>query len=253
MFASHPINIINVIAGAVAITVSILILRKDVRATLNLLFFYSLCAWGISLVFNGLNFLYKHPTTGAGVIRDIVSGAGSIASFLIFATAFSMFKGEHYLKKWYVNFPLIILAFVNTIIGVIFDGVVYDSESGLNTGTGIKTTQDNAWVLIFLYLIPVVMIILANIYFAKTRKEVDDPIVKKRILFVILGFTLIVLGVLVFALNGVVDEIRPDSPWEIVFWIFATIFWIAGPILQLIGFNLGKISTKEEEEEEPTP
>ena len=248
MFASHPINIINVIAGAVAITVSVLILIKDVRATINLLFFYSLLAWGISLVLNGLTFLYKHPTAGANAVRDFVSGGGSVGAFLIFVTAFTMFKGEHYLKKWYVNFPLIILAIANTTIGAIFDKVVYDSEDHLYTDAGVKTTQDAPWVLIFLYLVPVVMIILANIYFARTRKEVDDPVIKKRILFVILGFTFIVLGVLIFALNGVVDEINPDSPWEIVFWIFATLFWIAGPILQLIGFNLGKVSPAGEEE-----
>lgn len=248
MFASHPINIINVIAGAVAITVSVLILIKDVRATLNLFFFFSLCAWGFSLVLNGLNFLFKDPTIGANAVRDFVSGLGSVGAFLIFATAFSMFKGEHYLKKWYVNFPIIILAIANTVVGAIFDKVVYDSEDQTDIGTGIKTTQDAPWVLIFLYLIPVVMIILAIIYFARTRKEVDDPVIKKRILFVILGFTFIVLGVLIFALNGVVDEIYSDSPWEIVFWIFATFFWITGPILQLIGFNLGKISPAGEEE-----
>jgi len=88
--------------------------------------------------------------------------------------------------------------------------------------------------------------------FARTRKEVEDPIVKKRILFFILGFTFMVLGVLVFLLNGIVDEIRPDSPWEIMFWILATAFWIVGPILQLIGFNLGKISPDNKEEETTT-
>jgi len=231
MFASHPINIINVISGAVALTVSILILIKDVRATLNLLFFYSLAAWGLSLMFNGLNFLYKHPVYGADIIRDFVSGGGSIGAFLIFATAFSMYKGEHYLKKWYVNLPLIIAMLANTLIGAVFDRVVYDSDDGLtDLGIGIKTTQDYTWVLIFLYLIPVIMIIFAIIYFARTRKEVEDPIVKKRILFFILGFTFMVLGVLVFLLNGL-----------------ATIFWIVGPILQLVGFNLGKISPAGEE------
>ncbi len=249
MFASHPINIINVIAGAVAITVGILILIKDVRATLNLLFFYSLAAWGLSLVFNGLNFLYKHPVTGANVIRDFVSGGGSVGAFLIFATAFSMYKGEHYLKKWYVNLPLIVVMIANTLIGAIFDKVVYDSDDDLtDLGTGIKTTQDYTWAMIFLYLIPVIMIIFAIIYFARTRREVEDPIVKKRILFFILGFTFMVLGVLVFLLNGIVDEIRPESPWEIVFWVLATMLWIAGPIIQLIGFNLGKISPNGKEE-----
>jgi len=85
MFANHPLNIINIIAGIVALTVSILILIKDVKATLNLLFFYSLAAWGVSLILNGLNFLYKNPTFGANIIvesfdksfiRPIISSRG---------------------------------------------------------------------------------------------------------------------------------------------------------------------------------
>ncbi|NHJ32763.1 MAG: hypothetical protein FK732_07865 [Asgard group archaeon] len=248
MFASNPINYVNVIAGIVAIIVSILILMKDVRATLNLLFFYSLLAWGVSLVLNGLNFLYKHPITGAKIIRDVVSGAGSVGSFLIFATAFSMYKGEHYLKKWYVNFPLVIVAFANTVVGLVFDTVVYDSDDGVtDLGTGIKTTQE-PWVMIFLYLIPIIMISLAIFYFAKTRKEVEDPMIKKRILLFILGFTFIIIGVLIFGAGGIVEQLIVGTAWEFIIWIFAELFWVTAPILMIVGFNIGKISLSKEEE-----
>ncbi len=247
MFASNPINFVNVIAGIVAIGVGIGILQKDVRATLNLLFFYSLNAWGLSLVLNGLNFLYKHPLIGANLIRDVVTGTGSIASFLIFATAFSMFKGEHYLKKWYINFPLIIIAFSNTIVGAVFDHVVYDSDDGVtDLGTGIKTTQE-PWVMIFLYLIPVIMIILAIVYFMKTRKEVDDSLIKRRILYFILGFTFIIIGVFIFGISGIIEQLIMNTPWEFIFWIFAELFWVTAPILMFIGFSIGKISLGKEE------
>jgi len=158
-----------------------------------------------------------------------------------------MFKGEHYLKKWYVNLPVIIAMISNTLIGAVFDKVVYDSDDGItDLGTGIKTTQDYLWVLIFLYLIPLLMILLANFYFMRTRREVEDPLIKKRILFFILGFTFIIFGVLVFVLNSIVDEFWLIGSWEIVFWIFGTLFWVIGPILQIIGFNLGKISLSGE-------
>jgi hypothetical protein len=159
-----------------------------------------------------------------------------------------MFKGEHYLKKWYVNLPIIISSIINTLLGAVFDRVVFDSDDGItNEGLGVKTTQDNLWVLIFLYLIPLIMIILANIYFIRTRREVKDPIIKKRILFFILGFSFIVLGVVIFALNGIVDEFWTIGSWEIIFWVFGSLLWVIGPILQLIGFNLGKISFDGEE------
>jgi len=242
MFASNPINFINVIAGIVALIVSLLILQKDMRSTLNLLFFYSLSTWGFMLVLNGLTFLYKHPTVGANIIRDFVVGAGSVASFLIFATAFSMFKGEHYLKKWYVNFPLIVIMIANTTLGVIFDRVVYDSDDGVtDLGIGVKTTQE-LWVMIFIYLIPTIMIFSAIVYFAKTRKEVEDPLIKKRILLFILGFTFIIFGVFIFAINGVIEQLITGTAWEFIFWIFAELCWVTAPILMFIGFNIGKIS-----------
>ncbi len=248
MLFNNPLNYANIITGLIAIVVSFLILVKDIKAFLNILFSSSLFFWGISLLLNGLTFLFTEPTAGANLIRDFVTGSASVAAFLIFATAFSMFHGEHYLKKWYLFLPLIACTLVNTIIGSYFDSVVWDSEDGLPTTDGIKTTQA-PWVMIFIYLIPTIVICLAIFFFIMTRKEVEDPLIKKRILYFILGFTFIVAGVLPYALGGIYEQIfsQESITLEYVGWIIAEAFWVVAPVLMLVGFYRGKIRKRYQE------
>ncbi len=244
MYFSHPTNYAYLIGGAVAIIVSIVILAKDIRLPLNILFASSLFFFGTSLLFNALTYLFTTDQGAVKYIRDVSTISGGVGAFLAFITAFTMYKGLHYLKKWYFIIPTVLVCIVDITIGAIFDTVVPDPDLG-----GIKTTQ-KPWVMIFLYGIPVLMLILTNIYFFHTRKEVEEPIVKKRILFFILGFLFIILGVLIYAIFGILEQVFGySSPTvEFITWIFASLSWVAGPILMLIGFYIGKISKNSVEE-----
>lgn len=237
MYFSNPTNFSYLIGGIAAIIVSILIFTKDIRAPLNVLFATSQFFWGISLLFNALTYLFTSPDQIAvHYFRDISTSSGCVGAFLVFITAFTMYKGLHYLKKWYFIIPIVLICIVDIFIGAIFDHVVTDPDLG-----GIKTTQ-KPWVMIFIYGIPVIMIILANIYFFLTRREVEEQIVKKRILFFILGFSFVILGVLIYALFGILEQIFAFSSTtvEYITWIIASLLWAAAPILMLIGFYIGK-------------
>ncbi|MHA1212737.1 MAG: hypothetical protein ACTSSH_09775 [Candidatus Heimdallarchaeota archaeon] len=241
------VNFANIIAGLVAIIVSILILVKDIRASTNILFFVSLFTWGISLVFNGFTFIFEHPTTGAKIFRDIVSAGGSVASFFIFASAFIMFKGEHYIRKWYFIVPMIVGMIVNTSIVIFFDHVVYDSPDGItDIGEGIKTTQE-PWVKIFLYGVPILLISAAIFYFALTRRTVDEKIIKKRILYFILGFSSIILGTVIYAIAGLFEQLSEfaSGAFEYLVFILAGLCWTAAPILMFLGFNIGRLGKRK--------
>ncbi|MHA1556671.1 MAG: hypothetical protein ACTSPM_07005 [Candidatus Heimdallarchaeota archaeon] len=199
MYFSNPTNFAFLIGGIAAIIVSILIFTKDIRAPLNILFASSQFFWGISLLFNALTFVFTSVDQNAvHYFRDISTSSGCVGAFLVFLTAFTMYKGLHYLKKWYFIIPIAIVCIVDVFVGAIFDHVVADDP----VVGGIKTTQA-PWVMIFIYGIPVVMIILANIYFLLTKREVYEKIVKKRITLFVIGFSLIVLGVLIYALYGI--------------------------------------------------
>lgn len=246
MYFSNPTNFAFLIGGIAAIIVSILIFSKDIRAPLNILFASSQFFWGISLLFNALTFVFTSVDQNAvHYFRDISTSSGCVGAFLVFLTAFTMYKGLHYLKKWYFIIPIAIVCIVDVFVGAIFDHVVADDP----VVGGIKTTQA-PWVMIFIYGIPVVMIILANIYFLLTKREVDEKIVKKRITLFVIGFSLVVLGVLIYALYGIAEQIFDlESPTlEFISWIFASLSWGAAPILMLIGFYIGKASKDSVEE-----
>ena len=245
MYFNSPTVYGMLIGGAAAIVVSIVILLKDIRAPLNILFSSSLFFWGISLLFNALTFLYTSTEQfGVQFVRDVSTSSGCFGAFLVFITAYTMYKGLHYLKKWYFIVPLAVLCIVDIVITSLFDHVVTDTDFG-----GIKTTQE-PWVMIFLYGIPAILIVLADIYFYLTQRQIEEPKIKTRILLFILGFILIILGVLIYAIFGILEQLIGFSTNTIEYlaWIFATLFWAAGPILQLFGFFIGKKIGKESKE-----
>ncbi len=244
MLFNNPINYANIIAGAITAIVGLLIFLKNKKEVLNQFFFISLLSWGISLVFNALTFVYTDYTKyGAQAMRDMTTGAGSIAAFLLFATALVMLKGPHFIAKWYVLIPLVVVMMTNTIIGILFDKVVFDDEIGV----GVKTTQA-PWVMIFIYVIPVLMIIAAVGIFIKIRTESTDEIVRRRILFFSLGFSFFVIGMFIYAISGIIEQltgsVTPTA--ELLSWIIAEVFWCVSPFLLLFGFYV-KTLTEEEE------
>jgi hypothetical protein len=236
----NPLPIANVIAGSAALIVSFLILFKNFKSIINISFFASFFLWGSSWILMGLLFLYEHPLYGAELIRDFNVSFGLAAAFGFFVNAFIMYKGEHYFKKWYFSLPILITVAACSIIAAIFDTVVYDSPTGLDIGTGIKTTQD-PWVMIFIYIIPGIMTVLSIIYFILTRVEVTESIIKKRILYFILGFSSIIAGMIVIAISGLVEQLLSLSEtWENVSLLIGFGFWFIGPILCFLGFNIGR-------------
>ncbi|MFW9924957.1 MAG: hypothetical protein ACFFDW_16900 [Candidatus Thorarchaeota archaeon] len=239
MHFNDPTIYSYLVGGAIAIIVSVIIILKERKVVLNILFGSTLLFWGISLLTNALTFLFKDATgVGVQIVRDIATSSGSIGAFLLFATSLAMYRGVHYLKKWYFLIPWIIIMGVNTIIGSVFDYVVDD----IDTGYGVKTTQE-PWVLIFLYLMPLIMISISEIYLGLTRKVVKEKIIKTRIRLFMWGFLFIIIGIVDYIIFSLIENLTnyllPNI--EYASWIIASIFWAAAPILMLIGFFIGKV------------
>ncbi|NHJ84934.1 MAG: hypothetical protein FK734_05700 [Asgard group archaeon] len=242
MFVSNPLAYVNIISGLITIIVSLLILNKDVKEPINIYFTSTFFFWGMTWVLNGLNFAYKHPIIGAQAIRDAVTTCSAVAALFIILTGIAVYFGPHYLRKWYIIVPILVITIAVIVIGIIFDGVVYDNDLGtLDTGTGIKTTQE-PWVMIFIYGYPMVMIATAIYYFIRSSFKVDEEIIKRRIMFFILGFTFIICGSLVYFIGGLVEQLFSfaNESLELIVFIIAELFWAIAPILPLIGFYLGK-------------
>ncbi|MHA1629452.1 MAG: hypothetical protein ACTSXO_11125 [Candidatus Heimdallarchaeota archaeon] len=243
MLFNSVFNYTNIIAGTISIIVTLIIFLKDFRSKINILFSASLFFWGISLIFNGLTFLFQHPTRGAQTVRDFVVISSTIAAFLLFLSAIVIYEGEYILKKWFLIVPLTIFLFINSFVTSYFDKVVYDSpDETVDIGNGIKTTQP-VWVMIFLYVIPLLLIIKAIIYLILTKKETRDPLIRSRMNYFIIGFSFIVLGAMVFSGSGIIEQlfIPLSTETELTIFFVAELFWILGPILMLVGINVKQI------------
>ncbi|MEA2070151.1 MAG: hypothetical protein U9O98_02580 [Asgard group archaeon] len=243
MFFHNPINHMNLTTGTVSVIISFLILAKNPKAIINILFFLAQFFWGLSNICNALTFLFSQPTFGAQLIRDLTTTFAILAAYFTFITGFSLYKGVYFLKKIYVNIPSLLVVISSIVIVVFFDHVVYDNDNGvIDTGTGLKTTQP-LWVKIFLYGIPLILTIIAIIYFNKTRIAVEEEIIKKRISFFIYGFISIIFGSLILVIGGILEQILPTFPLiiEYISWGMTSILYFFAPVLMLIGFYLKKV------------
>lgn len=196
--------------------------------------------WGLSLILNAVTFVFAQPAPGAQIVRNFTTSFAVIGSFLIFAATLSMYKGEFFLKKWNILFPLIILLIANIVIVVIFDYTTWIDET--DHSLGIKTTQSGAWVVAFVYGMPVLMIAIGLYYFIRTQMTVEDEIIRKRILFFVFGCTCIIIRALIYAIGSILEDLLglDQTFLEYLFWIFAELFWIVGPFLMLFGFYFRK-------------
>ena len=96
--------------------------------------------------------------------------------------------------------------------------------------------------MIFIYVIPVILILLADFYFYLTLRQVQEKRIRLRIFLFIIGFLFIIFGVLIYAIFGIIEQAfgYSNSAVEYLTWLLATFFWVSGPIIQLVGFYLGK-------------
>ena len=90
MHFHNPITYANIISGAATLIVAFLILLKDRKSVVNILFFSAFFLWGSSWILLGCLFLYEHPVIGAQVLRDIMTASAIISSFVFFETFLSL-------------------------------------------------------------------------------------------------------------------------------------------------------------------
>ncbi|MBD3192526.1 MAG: hypothetical protein GF308_17940 [Candidatus Heimdallarchaeota archaeon] len=238
------INIANLISGVIALSVSVTILQKNIKLLLNQLLGSGMLCWGLSLIFNAITFAFLKPAPGARIVRNLTTSLAVLSAFLIFSAALSMYKGEFFLKKWYILFPFLLILITNIVIVVIFDYTTWIDENDLSLG--IKTTQAATWVLAFVYGMPILMIGIGLYYFIRTQMTVEEELIKKRIQFFIFGCASIIIGALIYALGAFLEVLFgfDQTFFEYLYWILAELFWIVGPVLMLSGFYFKKQQEK---------
>ncbi|MBK5114164.1 MAG: hypothetical protein KGD59_08795 [Candidatus Heimdallarchaeota archaeon] len=212
-----------IITGLISAILSSLFLAKNPKKRLNQLFSAGFIAWSLSMVLNGILFAVAYRSlTAANILRDFAVVFGVLSAFILFAAAYGIYFGAESLN-WILYISSIIIAGVLSGFGAVNDWVTLD---GLG---GFKTT-DNLIGKICTQIITAVFVVAANVLLILTYRSSKNPQAKKRVGFFVIGYSTIIIGLLMF----VIDSFILISPY--VFPTFALIAWVMGPILMLIGF-----------------
>ena len=211
------------ITGFVSAILSTLFLSKNPKRRLNQLFSVGFIFWSLSMLLNGINFAVAYKSlTAANVFRDLSVILGIFSAITLFAAAIGIYYGPDTVN-WVLIVALVVIAATLSGLGAANDWVTQD---GLG---GFKTT-DNLLGKICIQIITAVFVVVANILLFLTYRSSKNPKAKRRVLFFVIGYSTIIIGLLMYVIDTFVDI----SPY--IFPSFAQIAWVAGPILMLIGF-----------------
>ena len=212
-----------IIAGIISAVISILFLMKNPKKRLNQLFSAGFTCWSLSLLFNGINFAAAYGSlVAANIFRDLCVITGILSALLLFLAAIGIYFGAEKLH-WVFYIIAGIILIVASTIGSLNDWVVVDSIGGY------KTT-DNWLGKSFVQIVPAFFVITGAILMILTYFSLENKTAKKRIGYFIVGFSTIIIGLLMF----LIDTLIETSPY--LFPSLAIITWVTGPLLMLAGF-----------------
>ncbi|HUT82566.1 MAG TPA: hypothetical protein VMZ29_15320 [Candidatus Bathyarchaeia archaeon] len=216
-----------IITGFISATLSVLFLSKNPKRRLNQLFAAGFIAWSLSMLFNGINFAVAYRSLlAANIFRDLSVVCGVISGFILFAAAFGIYFGAESLN-WILYSILIVISGVLSGFGAANDWVTSD-------GLGGYKTTDNLVGKICIQIISSLFVIVADIFLILTYRSSKNPQAKKRVGFFIVGYSTILIGMLMFIFDSLIDMFVSITPY--LFPTFALIAWVMGPVLMLIGF-----------------
>jgi len=220
-----------IVAGVISAIVSLLFLIKNPKKRLNQLFSAGFLFWSFSLLFNGINFTIAYTSLlAANIFRDLCVVTGILCGLTLFLASLGIYFGAEKVN-WISTVILTCLGIVLSVFGTLNDWV---TEDGLG---GYKTT-DNWFGKTCVQIIPALFVIAGLVMLILTYVTLENQSAKKRIGFFTLGFSTIVLGLLMFVFDAIVTV----SPY--IFLTLAILSWVAGPILMLIGFYVTPTTNK---------
>ncbi|MBN1331226.1 MAG: hypothetical protein JXA54_17285 [Candidatus Heimdallarchaeota archaeon] len=230
-----------IITGFISATLSVLFLSKNPKRRLNQLFAAGFIAWSLSMLFNGINFAIAYRSLfAANIFRDLSVICGVTSGFILFAAAFGIYFGAESLN-WILYVSLIVIAGVLSGFGAANDWVTTD-------GLGGYKTTDNLIGKICIQIISSMFVIVADVFLILTYRSSKNPQAKKRVGFFIIGYSTILIGMLMFIIDSLIDMFVSITPY--LFPTFALIAWVMGPVLMLIGFY---VKTEHDSSTQLTP
>ncbi|MHA1221174.1 MAG: hypothetical protein ACTSQB_05525 [Candidatus Heimdallarchaeota archaeon] len=216
-----------IITGFVSAILSTMFLVKNPKKRLNQLFSAGFILWSLTMLFNGIVFSVAYRSlTIANIFRDLSVICGILSGFVLFAAAYGIYFGAESLN-WIVYLILFVISAVISGFGAANDWVTTD-------GFGGYKTTDNLTGKICIQIIASIFVIVANVFLILTFRSSKNPRAKKRVGYFVIGYSTILIGMIMFIIDGIIDSFTDFTPY--LFPTIALVTWVMGPILMLIGF-----------------
>ncbi|MFW9994538.1 MAG: hypothetical protein ACFFD4_21015 [Candidatus Odinarchaeota archaeon] len=222
------INLLNLVCAVFSLLTSMLIIKKDHRDWLNRLLFLTFFIWALSVFFYTFVEFAALGEILINLVRDLNVVFGIVAAYCLLMAGLVLSRGEKTALKL-TNVSLVgAVTLVLVIVALFDDKVVIDAEGAqIITGTAAATA---------IFIIPGLSAITGVAFFIQARREIEDVMVRKRILFFILGSSLLVLGALAFGVGNIAfpgeDVLAVD--------LFSELCWGAGQVAIVWGLYMVK-------------
>ncbi|MFW9994197.1 MAG: hypothetical protein ACFFD4_19290 [Candidatus Odinarchaeota archaeon] len=99
---------------------------------------------------------------------------------------------------------------------------------------GELISVDGLNAILFVYLFPLICLIIAYVFFIQVYRETDNQAVKRKIRLVLIGITLIMSGVVYFALRDILISAKELAA---VSGYVGHAFYLSGDVFIFVGFK----------------
>jgi hypothetical protein len=222
------------ITSVIAIFVSFIVYSRDRKYILNILVGSALFFFSLLLSFESVMYIFQiNDLQILNLLRDLSLISSRIALVLIFLSALVLKNGPDYLKSNRIIITLLIfLLFLSESVVVFIENVDFEL---LSNNESYLVFKGNLLTIILDPLVnAIVLIITIFFYFQKYNDfKKSDPVVARRIFFLIASLIAIFLSALWF---GVLNTVYADSVRPIELLIIGHLLYLIGASLSLISF-----------------
>jgi hypothetical protein len=222
------------ITSVIAIFVSFIVYSRDRKYILNILVGSALFFFSLLLSFESVMYIFQiNDLQILNLLRDLSLISSRIALVLIFLSALVLKNGPDYLKSNRIIITLLIfLLFLSESVVVFIENVDFEL---LSNNESYLVFKGNLLTIILDPLVNAIVLIITIFFYFQTYNDFkkSDPVVARRIFFLIASLIAIFLSALWF---GVLNTVYADSVRPIELLIIGHLLYLIGASLSLISF-----------------
>ncbi|MFW9994693.1 MAG: hypothetical protein ACFFD4_21805 [Candidatus Odinarchaeota archaeon] len=214
------LQLLTVCCGIFSLVCSLTFVIKDRNALINRLLFLTFGSWAVNIFFLGFVYGQVFDVPILDLLRDIDITFGIMSGTFLFLSGFSIYYGDRSVKNWKTISVASVVTILLILIAIPSDYIDPVTKEIITPLPGVLA----------IFLIPGLIAIGGVVYFFQAYRTVNDDLVRKRILFFILGSLCLICGAVILGLR----ELMPVDIFTVR--VVANILYVLGPVNILWAF-----------------